>query len=322
MSTIPILFTFDNNYVVPALVTFNSLLESVDTAKGNKYQFIICHSDITQKNQDSITRLVGKYGFCAVRFIHLETFLQTEWNKGNFQFSYKGQFCAETIFRCFAASLLPEYDKIIYSDVDVIIRGDISSLYSIDMCNAYFGGVKIVQFERRDDELAHLQEPYYTDLKDSYVAGGILVINSKMIREDNLEVRMKEIIADDKIKKVWPDQDIFNIASDGKVKHIPLRFISYADIKISLSLFGRVINYPMEEVYELFFDPTIIHYAAFKPWRLHSARLFEWWAEYDKIREYINDFGCYRVSRKKKLLFSLMRFIYKKLRFSRFFEIT
>lgn len=322
MKHIPILFTFDNNYVVPALVAFNSFLESADESLGNQYEFIIAHTDISEANKKSIEKLVGRYPFCSLRFVNLEGFLSNEWKSSAFSGENRELFTKETLYRCFASSILPEYDKVLYSDVDVIFKKDISCLWALELKDSYVAGVNLVLFENRHDELEHLKEPHLSQLKNNYLAGGIWLLNCKKIREDNLEAVMLKVIHDETIKKVWNDQDVMNIACAGQVEHIPLRFISYADIKISLGLFGRVINYPMEEVYELFFDPTIIHYAAFKPWKLHSARLFEWWAEYDKIREYVNDFGCYRVSRKKKLLFSFMRFIYKKLRFSRFFEIT
>lgn len=319
MALIPVLFTFDNNYVVPALVAFHSFLESVNQEYGHEYEFIICHDGITVRNQESINRLIQKYPFCRVRFMDMDGFLREEWTEEHFPLSKGRQFSKDTLYRCFASGLLPEYDIIIYSDVDVIFRKDISELFFWEMGDAYVGGVKIVYYENRHGELDHLQEPYFSLLKDKYLGGGIWIINSKKIRKDNIEQRMLEVIRDETIKKVWNDQDVINIACAGMVAHIPLRYISYADIKYILERDGAVLNYSKEEVYELFFDPTIIHYAGLKPWKLQSARLMDWWNEFDKIKIYVNDFSCYHAKREKKILFWIMRFLYKKLKLSRYF---
>ncbi|MBQ2001366.1 MAG: hypothetical protein II241_06250, partial [Clostridia bacterium] len=86
--------------------------------------------------------------------------------------------------------LIPEYDKVIYSDVDVIFRDDLSEIYSTDMKGYYMAGVNSV---------SHLDEDakkYFQDLgltAKNIIYSGNLIINSKEILNDNLIERFKEL---------------------------------------------------------------------------------------------------------------------------------
>ena len=51
---IPIMHSFDNNYVIPASVAFLSMLENAD--KNYFYKLYVLHSDITEKNQKELKK--------------------------------------------------------------------------------------------------------------------------------------------------------------------------------------------------------------------------------------------------------------------------
>ena len=136
--TIPIVFSFDNNYVIPAAVAFFSLLNK---AKHDIfYEMFVLHCDISTENQSLLQSIVKKTNNATLTFINTKGLLINEWQKGNFSKNLHrdGQFTADTIIRCFIAGLLPQYDKVIYSDVDIVVVDDISDLYDIDL--DYGGG--------------------------------------------------------------------------------------------------------------------------------------------------------------------------------------
>ena len=59
LKIIPIFFTFNNDYVVPAAVAFYSLLNKAK--EGVFYEMYVLHSDITPENQDLLQSIVGRF---------------------------------------------------------------------------------------------------------------------------------------------------------------------------------------------------------------------------------------------------------------------
>lgn len=273
---IPIFFTFDNNYVEPAVVAFYSLLEKAQ--ENVFYEMYVLHSDITKEKQHLLIETVNKKGNAKLTFINTNGFLNSFWNNGSFNFqSSNSTFTVDTIVRCFGSKFFPQYDKIVYSDVDIIFADDISELYELDMTNKYIVGVKNPFTKYSSYELSHLKPEHYEMLHDKYIAGGIWVMNLKKIREDKLEEKMVEVINDDTIIKRWNDQDIVNIACEGKVGFLPLNYISYPYLIDLLEKSDFTSDYTREELYDSIINPKIIHFAASKPWNSNPKYSNLWW---------------------------------------------
>ncbi len=286
MKTIPIFFTFDNNYVELAAVAFYSLLN-----KANPdifYEMYVIHSDITSEKQTLLNDIIKRFNNANLHFVSINDFLDTQldnvWNNGSFA-SQQGnsKFTSDTLARCFAARFFPQYDKIIYSDVDVVFVDDISELYDVDLSNKYIAGVKNPFMKFLDYELSHLSSSHYNLLKDSYIGGGIWVMNLKKIREDKLESRMMQVINDTSIVKRWNDQDIINISCEGKVAHIPLNYISYPYLPELLRNPDFTSHYTRDELYDSIINPKIVHYAASKPWNNKPEYSNLWWMIFDYL---------------------------------------
>lgn len=279
MKHIPIFFTFDNNYVEPAAVAFHSLMNKAE--ENVFYEMYVLHSDITEARQHILTSIIKKSQKANLTFIHTNGALDDLWKNKNFNYKYSNStFTVDTIVRCFGARFFPQYDKIIYSDVDVIFTDDISELYDIDLSDKYLAGVKNAFTKYSNYELSHLKPEHLKILEDKYISGGIWVMNLKKIREDALEEKMIDIIQDKSIIKRWNDQDIMNIACDGKVGFIPLNYISYPYLFDLLSNPDFTSDYSREELYDSIINPKIIHFAANKPWNGNPQYSNLWWTHF------------------------------------------
>lgn len=278
----PIFFTFDNNYVVPAAVAFFSLVNRAK--KGVRYELFVLHHDIMVDNQVLLKRVSEQFGNASLTFIDTGDFLIGEWSAGNWEGHAPWKhFTADTVVRCFGARFFPQYDKIIYSDVDVVFQDDISELMDVDISDVYCAGVRgYIRYDKTN--MSHLKPEHYEMLKDCYLAGGIWVMNLKKIREDNLEARMLEIIRDDTIVKRWNDQDVMNIACAGKVRFLPLNYIGYPSLRDSLMAGPFDSPYTRDELYDSIIRPKIMHYAAQKPWKTRTDWDVAWW----DIAHYLN----------------------------------
>lgn len=186
-------------------------------------------------------------------------------------------------YRLLIPELIPEYDKIIYSDVDVIFRDDLSEIYQTDIEDYYIAGV---------DSIAHL----IPDLKKYYekerkcdargqIYSGNLIINSKKILKDNLIALFKEHIGE---KYKFQDMDILNIVCKGKIKYLPPSFCLTTYINDFAVNNIEALNENWSEVevrYAL--EKGIVHYNGQKPWKGFCVNFDIWW-EYYRRSPYFN----------------------------------
>lgn len=280
---IPIFFSFDDNYVIPAAVAFWSLLdrkrEDVDL------DLHVVHRNISAERQDLLRAVVSRWPESTLSFVAAGDFLLEEWLKGNWEgHQTRNQFTADTLLRCFAARFFPQYDKIVYSDVDVVFADDISDIWSVDLSNAYVAGVKNAFMKQSPLELSHLSDRNREMLKDCYLAGGIWVMNLRRIRENDLEQRMMEIIRDDTIVKRSNDQDVMNIACEGQVAFLPLNYICYPSLSRRMSDGAFPSHYTPAELWDSVLHPKIIHYAEDKPWNGYVPLGGVWWTIFRYLR--------------------------------------
>lgn len=302
MQTIPIFFAFNNDYIEPASVAFFSLLNKARSTIF--FDMYVLHSDISTSRQQVLFNIVSRFKNAKLTFISVGSEFNDIFSKGNYSLGTAGsKFTSDTLTRCFASRFFPQYSKIIYSDVDVIFVNDISELYDIDLNGKYFAGVKNAFTKFSEYELSHLSSQNYAMLKDKYIAGGIFVMNLEKIREDKLDTKMLAIANDNSIIKRWPDQDIINIASEGKVAFIPLNYISYPYMKDLLNNPSFTSVFTREELYDSIINPKIIHFASNKPWNSNPNYSNLWWTYFDYLgleKTKIFDLGKNKKCKNKK----------------------
>ena len=144
--------------------------------------------------------------------------------------NYDSKFTYMTLMRNVLSKILPDEDRVLYLDVDTIVDGDISDLFSMNMDGFCYAGVK---------------EPGKCRDIFTYVNAGVLVCNLKYIRELGRDDEMIELLNRHKFQ--WPDQEVLNLICQGRIKPIGSEYNS---------------NNFVEKCYM----PKIIHYASVKDW--------------------------------------------------------
>jgi len=274
--SIPIFFAFDEGYVNQAAVAFFSLLNRA--ASGVSYDMYVLHHGISDGGQRLLQSVCARFGNASLSFVDTGGFLKDEWAQGNWEGNQAhARFTADAVMRCFAARFFPQYDRIVYSDVDVVFADDISELWNVDLTDVYLAGVRSWSLKFLPNTLSHLKPKHFELLKDKYVSGGLWVLNLQKIREDRLEERMLEIVRDNTIVKRWNDQDVMNIACAGKVRFLPLNYIALPFLDEALRTPGFASHYTRDELYDSLLRPKILHYAGTKPWQSRTNWDCDWW---------------------------------------------
>ena len=278
---IPVMFCFDRNYVIPAAVTFLSILENAD--KNYDYHFYVLHSDINEYQQLKLQDTIKDYSDIAkLDFINMEHRFEDLWKK----FYKGGHYAKEVMYKILIASIFPQYEKIVVSDVDVVFTGDISKSYTELNCDEdfYLAGVKPIG--KINDYLETYKEKWSKEeiKKIGTICGGYLVANLKKIREDKMEDVFVNFFAENAYRLNQLEQDIFNVCCYGKIKHLHLAYVACSymwDYYQTEEDMKTDSNYSYKEIKEAMENPIQLHYATkIKPWNQIDCTKSEVWFQY------------------------------------------
>lgn len=272
---VPIAFAFDNNLVMPACICISSLMMNAKT--DTFYDIFILHSASENLNKSDLDRIPDFYKNCRIQYREVG-------NEFDGAFEIRG-ITTPAYYRLLIPELIPEYDKVLYSDVDVIFRNDMCDIYNTDIDGYYIGGVNAV---------AHLDidtTAYYHKLgidAKSIIYSGNLIINSKEIMRDNIIPKFKEL-RNRKLR--FQDMDMINIVCQNKIKYLPPVFCwtNYIN-KYSVEQNPRLLETFTKEDLKLAKECGIVHYNGQKPWKGFCVNFDIWWEYYRKSPFYDEKF--------------------------------
>ena len=141
---------------------------------------------------------------------------------GNIKSRFKDvyHFSLASYYRLFIASLFPEYDKVIYLDCDLVILGDISELYEINIGENILAAAP-EQFVRSTAEFRIYAERALGLNPDFYVNSGVLLMNLDEFRKRRIEDRFVELISKYDFDLLDPDQAYLNYLCRGRIHVLP-----------------------------------------------------------------------------------------------------
>lgn len=269
MNTIPIAFAFDNNLILPACICISSLLMS---AKDETfYDVFILHSKNTVLKKDELNKLSEYFKNCRVQYREVDDTFDSS-------FEIRG-ITTPAYYRLLIPKLIPEYDKVIYSDVDIIFRMDLSELYSIDIEKYYLAATRDIGLNFSDDGIKYISSMTSLQL-GQYLQSGFIMLNCKKMIQDNMVDKFRRLA---KVKLKFQDQDILNITCVGHVFFLPIKYnmtdYSYYYLNRDLSKVSDILH---DEDIEAALKYGNIHFNGHKPWKKYSVNFDIWWEFYRK----------------------------------------
>lgn len=259
MNPINVAFCVNNGYVPQLLTVINSVMVNNKTRPVNVYIF---SSDMTDGAKQKIAGLGAVFGNLSVNIIAVDNDIVEKLPRTIEYIS------AETYFRYLIADMLPHVDKILYLDADLIVDGDISALYDMDISDYWFAGANDLWVLDTD-----YKSEIHFDTDELYVNAGVLLMNLGKIRREKLAERFVQTTRDIGKTIKYQDQDIINIVCRGHIKE-----------------FDSIYNYTSHNIRkekEKLKSARIIHYTGKnKPWLQGSKhKLKKIWDKYSKITE-------------------------------------
>lgn len=269
MNIVPIAFAFDNNLILPACVCISSLM--MNAKEDTFYDIFILHSEHVALKKEELDKLPRYYKNCRIQYRQVdETF--------DSAFEIRG-ITTPAYYRLLIPELISEYDKIIYSDVDVIFRFDLSDLYiNTDLTNYYVAGVNSLSLLVPDYRHYYINTLHLDSGKIIY--SGNLIINSQKIKEDNLISLFKEQARNN---YKFQDMDILNIVCKGKILYLSPDFcLSTFIVQAALYNHNGLLTLWNQTEIDNALKHGIVHYNGQKPWKGFCVNFDIWWEYYRK----------------------------------------
>lgn len=268
MNKIPIAFAFDNNLLLPACVCISSLM--MHATSDTFYDIYILHSELEGLKHEELDKLTLFYNNCHVTYIKVGD----AFNDG---YEVRG-ITKATYYRLLIPLLIPQYDKIIYADVDIIFRSDLTEVYDTNIENEYIAATYDLGMILSKDGNRHIKR---IGLKETlqYMQAGFILLNSRKLREDNLVEQFKALYKND---YKFQDQDILNICLLKSHKLLPFKYnmTDYVAYYIN-KRHDYFSNSSLAEINEALTTGTI-HYNGHKPWKKYCVNFDIWWEHYRK----------------------------------------
>lgn len=258
MSPINIAFCINDGYTPQLAVVLTSIMKNT-TRNVVAYVLSSDMSDASKQKLNKLNLFFKKLtiNFIAVSDAKLRTLPRT--------IDY---ISVETYYRYLIPELLPELDKVLYLDADIIVRGDIAPLYDFDISVYYIAGANdlYVHDTKYKRKIGFAQN-------ELYVNAGVLLMNLRKMRAEKMAQTLIQETTKLAGKIQYQDQDVLNIVCRGHVAE-----------------FDSIYNYTSHNIYDeraKLNSAVIIHYTGpKKPWlkdKRHPMKKF--WTKYAKEYE-------------------------------------
>lgn len=299
MNIIPIVFAIDNNVVMQCGVTITSLL--LNAKEETLYDIYVLYnqSQLNEANRNKLQKAFENYGNCSISFVDVgETFKESDGLA-------TGHITTATYYRLAIPTLFPQFDKIIYADIDMIVQQDLSDLFQNSLPNGeWIAAVLDLAINAKCCFKSSLPAKIGKSEKD-YFNAGFLVMNLKQMREENVAEAFDR---HSKIKYDMNDQDVLNIVCKGHVELLPSVY-NFQTCHFANYMWSR--ENPEIQFDDLFKRATLHYTGIQKPWNsLECVAADAWWHYYrmspfydDKIyfkRQYDQIEACRNDFRNKK----------------------
>lgn len=242
LNVIPVCFASDNNYFMPLYVAIYSLLKNKNI--NDFYKINVIDGGIAENNKQMLIHLMKKFN-AEIKFVKIDV--------NRFQqcpIEEHQHISLATYYRYLLPSLFPEYDKIIYLDCDLIVRCSLCDLFKTNIENNYIGGVIDIIYKENTERLN----------LEKYVNAGVLLINLKKWRQENIEQQLFDYTINNRKNIVWWDQDVLNVVLQNG--------IIYIDKKWNLQTTPYCIDTDYKKYLKQNSNTAIIHYVSNdKPWQ-------------------------------------------------------
>lgn len=243
-NTINVCLACDDNYAKYAGVVIASVM--ANAAQGDNLVFYVLDGGVSSENKDLINELKSLKD-CPIHFIAVSEDIFEDAKK----IKTHSYITVASYYRLKLPTLLPDVDKIIYFDCDVVVNSSLRELFNTDIPDYPVAGVHDIK-ERMVRE------------NPTYVNAGMLLFNLKYMREYNIEQKLEDWTKEHISTIKTGDQEILNETLKGQIKVVDDEWNVQSSNFINRSSYTH--------------NPKVVHFVAkAKPWHFGSFSYHKKW---------------------------------------------
>lgn len=269
---IPIFFAVDDSYAPFLSVALNSAIQN--SSKNRSYKAIVLFQSLNEENRRRLSSLATDN--FQIEFVAMKDGLEsvTDIKSNRLRCDY---FTLTIYFRLFIPKMFPQYDKAIYIDSDVVLTGDIAELFDTEIGDNYIGACQDRSIEEIPPLINYMENAIGVS-RYEYINSGVLLMNSKKLREANLDTHFLTLLNKYHFDSVAPDQDYLNALCNGKIHYL-----------------GEEWDAMPNENKPPLSNPKLIHYNLFsKPWCYDGVQYGDIFWKYAQTSGFLEEIKEYK----------------------------
>jgi lipopolysaccharide biosynthesis glycosyltransferase len=179
--------------------------------------------------------------------------------------------------RCLLADLLPEVDRVLYLDADILVCSPLDALFSIDLGAAPLAAApNVVQPADRSRILQLGIDDYRR-----FLNAGVLLMDLQRLRAENASTALMEVAATTGEDLQWADQDALNVVFADRWHVLHPRWNAQNTLWTASDVADDVLGSLQADQARR--SPAILHFEGptlCKPWHALNTHPWrdEWWA--------------------------------------------
>ncbi len=249
---IPVFFSTDSNYVPHLCVAIKSASANCPAP----ISFHILSDALSDESKENIVKSAYPNN---VKFYQID---HSDFKKFDVVLEHLS---LAACYRYIISKLCPNIDKAVYLDCDLIVLGNLAEIFRENLNGLYAAVVE-----------DYVRQSHVRSLGLSrYFNSGVLLLNLKKIRSDNLMPEFFRISTELSGKSKYLDQDVLNLAFNEKVLWLHPKW------NASSPIFRKVPNEAAssELLFKACTEPAIVHFTGpDKPWKIPRSIIAHPWS--------------------------------------------
>ena len=257
-----LVYITDENYVMPTCVSVTSLLSHVN----NITIYILCDriSPISKEYLEQLDK-----GANIVHLIEIDCNVFQDIKE---DFTEEHTYVTRTsFFKFHLPNILENEDTVLYLDSDVIVNGDISEIFSLDLTNKYVASVDDIGDEGNKNGCSVLGKKLAGVQREHYFNSGVMYLNLAEMRNNNVSEKL--IYYRTAYHNNFMDQDALNAVLGEKRIILPIKFnflMSQFDLKTFDEVNNQLFDGKYHSMEECVNDQLILHLTGpYKAWKYY-----------------------------------------------------
>ncbi len=251
----------DRKFFIPTLVMITSAKETMRS--DSVYHLHFFHNGLDNYQLDALRELESESFIISINRVENDRYASFESMGG-------GKFPPASLMRLDLALLLPELDKVLYLDGDVVVLKDLTELYQTDLGDNLIAGVRSVL-----EGKAYLRDfPGEVNIN-----AGVMVLNLKQLREEGYCEKFYNARLNAPPHWRLQDQDVINYCCAHRIKPILPKYNGLAQAfqsmtKDNMDEFNALYGTSYKTYGELENDFVLMHLAGthgHRPWEMECG---------------------------------------------------